>query len=230
MKILFGLGNPGKKYLLTRHNLGFMLLDFIAETDTWRKKQSCLVQEITIGGRRVLLAKPQTFMNLSGKAVREMLNFYKTPLEDLLIIQDDKDQAFGQLKFQRARGDGGHRGIQNIHQELGSKDYGRLKMGIAPAVKEKLSAPSPPETNRETAQKTNKGKLSLKTLLSFPQNHFNPFITSSSKNGTAQFVLSAFEEEERKKLPAFLKLGAEAARSFIEKGFERSANQFNSKI
>ena len=224
MKILFGLGNPGKKYLFTRHNLGFMLIDFIAsEEASWRKKHQCLIQEINVGERRVLLCKPQTFMNLSGKAVREVINFYKIPLEDLLILQDDKDQPFGQLKFQRARGDGGHRGIQDIHRELGSKDYSRLKMGIAlPYLVEEQNPLSQSEATSQQGTKKADQLKATKSRSTAPSIH--------KKIGTAQFVLSAFGEEEQKNLPSFLNKGKEAVFCFIEKGFSLAATHFNSKI
>lgn len=253
MKILCGLGNPGKKYLFTRHNLGFMLIDFIAGREAagsgnWRKKHQCLIQEITIGRQRVLLLKPQTFMNLSGKAVREVINFYKTPLEDLLIIQDDKDQPFGQLKFQRARGDGGHRGIQDIHRELGSKDYCRLKMGIAPSclTKEQSLLSKPKSTyqgTKEVAQVEVTKALLTDALPEKSPSSISANITETSvtktnitetsiakKGGTAQFVLSVFEKEEQKNLQPFLKRGKEALFCFIEKGFSLAATRFNSKI
>ncbi|MDE0092257.1 MAG: aminoacyl-tRNA hydrolase [Oligoflexia bacterium] len=130
MKVIVGLGNPGPKYLFTKHNLGFMVIDALAGDSPFQNKYKSLIQKKTIENETVLLVKPQTFMNLSGQAVREVTDFYKTPLENLLIIHDDKDLPFGTMKFQKSRGHGGHNGIKNIHQELQSKDYFRLKMGV----------------------------------------------------------------------------------------------------
>ena len=151
MKLIVGLGNPGEKYLLTRHNIGFMAIDILAESKSvehkrerdskrpllkqalkrfFQKKRQSLIQKTQISGQPALLAKPQTFMNLSGRAVQEIMGFYKIPLDDLLVIQDDKDLPFQSMKFQKSRGHGGHNGIKNIHEALGSNGYARLKLGI----------------------------------------------------------------------------------------------------
>ena len=132
MKIIVGLGNPDPKHSLTRHNLGFVLIDAIVRGNNFEKKHKSLIRKIKIEETTVLLVKPQTFMNLSGQAIKEIVHFYKKPLEDLLVVHDDKDQLFGRMKFQKDRGHGGHNGVKNIHQELGSSDYCRLKIGIAP--------------------------------------------------------------------------------------------------
>ena len=131
MKIIVGLGNPGSRYLFTRHNLGFMLIDVLAGDSLFKNKYKSLIQKKEMDNETVLLVKPQTFMNRSGQAVREILHFYKIPLENLLVIHDDKDLPFGTMKFQKSRGPGGHNGVKNIHQELNSKNYYRLKMGVA---------------------------------------------------------------------------------------------------
>ena len=131
MKVIVGLGNPGSKYLFTRHNLGFIVIDALSENKNFQNKYKSQIQKTEIGGSSILLVKPQTFMNLSGQAIREIIHFYKIALENLLVIHDDKDLPFGAIKFQVSRGHGGHNGIKNIHQELNSKDYFRLKMGVA---------------------------------------------------------------------------------------------------
>lgn len=136
MKIIVGLGNPGKQYKFHRHNLGFMLIDSLTDQDQFQNKYKSKIQKTNLDKQTVLLVKPQTFMNLSGQAIAEITHFYKTPLEDLLVIQDDKDLPFGQMKFQKSRGHGGHNGIANIHQELGTSDYCRLKMGVATVIED----------------------------------------------------------------------------------------------
>ena len=106
MKIIVGLGNPGSKYLFTRHNLGFIVIDALSENTAFQNKYKSLIQKTEIENETVLLTKPQTFMNLSGQAVQQIIHFYKTPLENLLVIHDDKDLPFGTMKFskiQRAR-------------------------------------------------------------------------------------------------------------------------------
>lgn len=141
MKLIVGLGNLGDKYLWTRHNIGFMVIDSLADTTPFQKKHSSLIQKTKITHQDILLAKPQTYMNLSGQAVQQISHYYKIPLEDILVIQDDKDLPFLAIKFQKSRGHGGHNGIKNIHERLGSNDYVRLKLGVGNA-KEEVSTPT----------------------------------------------------------------------------------------
>ena len=144
MKLIVGLGNPGSSYLMTRHNAGFMTIDALSE-NSFVKKHNSLIQRIAVAEKPALLAKPQTYMNLSGAAVCNLLAFYKIPLKDLLVVQDDVDQPFLKMKFQKNRGHGGHNGIRNIHDCLKTPDYARLKLGVGrpnPAMeKSKESAP-----------------------------------------------------------------------------------------
>ncbi len=135
MKLLVGLGNPGAKYVLTRHNLGFMVLDGLAGSvgisdSQWKSEKKALTTKIRLGGESALLVKPQTFMNLSGESVRALVDYYSIELEDLLIIHDEVDFPFQVMKFQKARGHGGHNGIRSTHQYLSTNDYARLKMGV----------------------------------------------------------------------------------------------------
>ena len=158
MKIIVGLGNPGSQYLLTRHNLGFMLIDSLCDREAFKKKHKSLIQKIPLAGESVLLVKPQTYMNLSGVAVQEILSFYKSSLEDLMVVHDDKDLSFGSMKLQKSRGHGGHNGIRNIHQCLNSSDYCRLKMGVAPAK----------------VEDSDKGTASLVKTSNWVLSNFNP--------------------------------------------------------
>ena len=132
MKLIVGLGNPGPSYSLTRHNIGFMALDSLAEPEDWSRKKSekSFTQKINIQNTQVLLAKPQTKMNLSGEAVQKLLSYYKISVKDLLVVHDDIDLEFLRMKFQINRGSGGHNGVQNIHEALGRSDYYRLKLGV----------------------------------------------------------------------------------------------------
>ena len=133
MKALVGLGNP-EKYSSTRHNLGFRVIEALVGDSPFQKKHKSLIQKKEFESEAVLLVKPQTFMNLSGQAVREIIHFYKIPLDDLIVIHDDKDLIFGTMKFQKSRGHGGHNGVRSIHEELQSQDYCRLKLGDSPFV------------------------------------------------------------------------------------------------
>ena len=207
MKVIVGLGNPGSKYLFSRHNLGFMLIEALAGNKVFQNKHKSLIQKQEIENKTILLAKPQTFMNLSGQAVREIIYFYKLPLENLLVIHDDKDLPFGAMKFQKSRGHGGHNGVKNIHQELQSKDYFRLKMGVA------VKHNSPISDSK------------LKNCQPFPSLK----IEDSSIQDTAHFVLSSFNKKEQEKLPDFLNKGIKAVECFIRQGFQKASNQYNSK-
>ena len=132
-KLIVGLGNPGPKYLWTRHNAGFIVLDrfaHLAGIAVSKKSFSGLYGEGNYKGERVLLLKPQTFMNLSGRSVAEALRFHKLTTADLLIIHDDLDIPFGQIKFKENGGHGGHNGLRSLHQQLGGGDYPRLRFGI----------------------------------------------------------------------------------------------------
>jgi len=135
MYILVGLGNPGPKYSMNRHNVGFMLMDAIAQHLGVRFKSEHHAEvartTLDIGKTRqeILLVKPMTFMNLSGTAVQSAVGFYKVPLTNLIVAHDEIDLPFGQLRLQKNRGHGGHNGIRDIHGKLGP-DYARLRMGV----------------------------------------------------------------------------------------------------
>lgn len=133
MKIVVGLGNPGRKYEQTRHNIGFMLIDALAEgpgVSGWQDRFDALIAEWREDSEKVLLVKPQTFMNLSGRTVRQVLDFYQLELGDLLVVCDDMALPLGKLRF-RARGThGGHNGLRDIQQHLGTVEYGRLRIGV----------------------------------------------------------------------------------------------------
>lgn len=131
--LLVGLGNPGREYKDNRHNIGFMLIDRLCEK--WgvrmsRMQNKALVASTNQGGRKILLAKPQTFMNLSGQAVAPLLKFYKVPLENLLVAHDDLDIPFGTLRIRPGGGPGGQKGVGSIIQLLGTQQFPRLRLGI----------------------------------------------------------------------------------------------------
>ncbi len=133
MKILVGLGNPGSAYEGTRHNIGFRVVDRLAEESRIslsQKRFKALFGKGSIRSREVVLVKPLTFMNLSGQAVREVLAFYKRAIGDLVVIHDDLDLPFGALRIKRWGGDGGHQGIRSIIDALGGDNFSRLKVGI----------------------------------------------------------------------------------------------------
>jgi PTH1 family peptidyl-tRNA hydrolase len=132
VKIVVGLGNPGREYAATRHNVGFMTADVLAErwgVSSWRERYNALVGEWR-GGDTVLLVKPQTYMNLSGRAVSALMSFYKLEPADLIVVYDDLDLPVGKIRLRAAGGAGGHRGIESILYELGSDTFARVRIGI----------------------------------------------------------------------------------------------------
>lgn len=133
MYIIAGLGNPGQKYENTRHNMGFKAIDHLAEKlgiDVNRAKFKGLIGEGRIGTEKVILLKPQTFMNLSGQSVREIMNFYKIPEENLIVIYDDFDLPIGSIRIRKSGGPGTHNGMKSVVSELGSRQFPRIRIGI----------------------------------------------------------------------------------------------------
>ena len=132
--MIVGLGNPGKQYESTRHNAGFICLDLLSEKHgikITKLKFKSLIGDGRINGRRCLLLKPQTFMNLSGESIRAVMDFYKIdPEEELIVIYDDISLAPGQLRVRGKGSAGGHNGLTNISELLGTQDYARIRVGI----------------------------------------------------------------------------------------------------
>lgn len=131
--LIVGLGNPGDKYKLNRHNIGFTAVDFLAHhwrlSSSWNKEHQAQVLKAQFDANKIILAKPQTFMNLSGESVQPLMAYYKVPIENLLVIHDDLDIPFATLKLITNRGHGGQNGIRNIHEKIGPA-YARLKCGV----------------------------------------------------------------------------------------------------
>lgn len=133
MKLIVGLGNPTKEYEGTRHNIGFMAIDALAEeygirVDTLKHK--AMIGKGMIEGQKVILAKPVTYMNLSGEAVREITDYYKIPAEDVIVIFDDISLDVGMIRIRRKGSAGGHNGIKSMISHLGTMDFPRIKVGI----------------------------------------------------------------------------------------------------
>lgn len=131
--IIAGLGNPGEKYEMTRHNAGFLALDLYAvknNADIKKLKYHSLVREVTVSGKRCLLMKPQTFMNNSGEAIGEAAKFYKIPPERVIVISDDTTLDVGKIRIRRKGSAGGHNGLKSIIAHLGSEDFPRVKIGV----------------------------------------------------------------------------------------------------
>lgn len=134
MKLIVGLGNPGKEYENTRHNMGFMAIDCYAKSKNItinKSKFGGLYGEFNDQGEKIILLKPQKYINLSGEVIRDFVNFYKIDIDDLLIISDDLDLEFGRIRLRYQGGSGGHNGLKNIELHLKTKKYKRIKIGIS---------------------------------------------------------------------------------------------------
>jgi PTH1 family peptidyl-tRNA hydrolase len=202
MKVIVGLGNPGKKFERTRHNLGFMVIESLKSEfkhfSDWKKSKKLLskISEGKIDSERVILVKPQTFMNDSGKAVKSLirnflLNKTMTELSKcLFVIHDDIDIPLGKIKISVDRGSAGHKGVQSIIDEIGTKNFVRFRIGIKPNSKFKMQ----------------NAKLKFKI-----QN----------------FVLEKFNKEEEKILKEVFEMACRAIEMAIKEGVEKAMSEFN---
>lgn len=133
MRLIFGLGNPGAQYANTRHNIGFMVVDALAaraDAPLSRRRFQALTGEGALAGEKVLLAEPQTYMNLSGRSVGEALRFYQSDVESLIVVHDEVDLPFGQLRLKKGGGHAGHNGLRSIVEVTGSADFVRVRVGV----------------------------------------------------------------------------------------------------
>lgn len=134
MKLIVGLGNPGKEYENTRHNMGFMFIDNYAKSkglEITNSKFNGLYTDFVYNNEKVILLKPQTYMNLSGESVRACIDFFKIDIDDILIISDDLDLPIGNFRLKMKGSSGGHNGLKNIENHLNTSDFKRLKIGIS---------------------------------------------------------------------------------------------------
>ena len=153
MKIIAGLGNPGAEYAKTKHNVGFMLVDALADklgVDDWRERYDALVLETRIGMEKVLLVKPLTYMNESGRSIGPIMSWYKLETEDLIVAHDDMDIPAGTVRIRKKGSAGGHNGIKSILAHLGDEHFVRVRIGIGRPLQgwtviNHVLAPFPPE-------------------------------------------------------------------------------------
>ncbi len=138
LRLVVGLGNPGAEYARTRHNAGFLVVEELASRASaqwnFEKKFDARVARSERGGKKLLLAEPQTFMNASGEAVGVLTNFYRVPIAGLLVVVDDADLPFGEIRMRPKGSSGGHHGLESIETHLGTREFARLKVGIGRTV------------------------------------------------------------------------------------------------
>lgn len=153
MKVIAGLGNPGREYAQTKHNVGFLMVDALAAhlgVTEWREKYDAFIARARIGSEAILLVKPQTYMNESGRAIAPLMNFYKLEAEDLIVAHDDMDIPVGTIRIRKKGSSGGHNGIKSILAHLGDEHFARVRIGIGRplpgwTVVNHVLAPFPPE-------------------------------------------------------------------------------------
>lgn len=197
MKLIVGLGNPGGKYKKTRHNFGFLAIDYIfsnlGDFQPWREEKNAeaMVSKGTLAGEQTILAKPQTFMNLSGKAVKSLADFYKIGASDIWVAHDDFDLPLGVIRLSQNASNGGHKGVKSITDALGTKDFLRFRLGIHPV-----------------------GQTFICKI-------FNK-ITSIEK-----FVLKNFSKDEALKANEVIEKTARAMELAIKQGAQQAMNIFN---
>ncbi len=132
-RLVVGLGNPGSEYENTRHNAGFMTIDLLAHTlraAYWKDEGGAKVSHVRLGDEELILVKPQTFMNISGKSVRKLADTYKVPVDEVVIVHDDLDLPEGSVRAKKGGGHGGHNGLRSLSEQLGGGDYLRVRIGI----------------------------------------------------------------------------------------------------
>lgn len=197
MKLIVGLGNPGRQYESTRHNIGFMVIDKLEKElaagvpPVWQKDEKKNMLMVKIGD--VLLVKPQTFMNKSGFAVKALVDFYKLSPADVWVIHDDMDLPLGKIKIREKGGSAGHNGVQSIIDQLKSDTFVRFRLGIGKELD--------PMT-----QSDNK-----------PMRHRN----------VISYVLSRFRQNEAGTFKHLIKHGSEAVQTALQKGVDKAMNRFN---
>ncbi|MBR2179349.1 MAG: aminoacyl-tRNA hydrolase [Selenomonadaceae bacterium] len=202
MKIIVGLGNPGSEYAKTKHNVGFMLIDAIANeisASNWREDFRALISDAFVDGEKVFLVKPLTFMNLSGEAVRPIMDYYKLTPDDLIVAHDDMDLQTGVIRLRPKGSGGGHHGVESIIQHLGgNENFARIRIGVGrPPFNESLISHSD-----------------------------SPYAVMSKVN---RHVLSPFNEEDSIKIKEAINCLVPAALCIVREGINKAMNKFNPK-
>jgi PTH1 family peptidyl-tRNA hydrolase len=188
MKLICGLGNPGREYERHRHNIGFMVVEALlprAKAELNQEKFQARVGQGTLGSERILFVEPQTYMNLSGRSLAEAARFYKVAVEDILVIHDELDLPFGRLQLKAGGGTGGHNGLKSSVQSLGADGFIRLRFGIG-----KPEGPN-------------------------------------AKERVAGYVLSNFDDGERRQLEEHIGRAVDMAETWVREGLATAMNRFN---
>lgn len=194
MKLIVGLGNPGKEYENSRHNAGFMVVEETHKlfgASDWKqdKKFKAHIAECTVKGEKIILAKPVTFMNLSGESVAPIATFYKIEPKDILVIFDELDVPFGQIRLRKSGGPGTHNGMKSIVEKLGSKEFPRLRFGIESRG---LTAPEQQDTTSFVLSPfTKEEQDTLKQTIKNAAKSIETFLTEGLESAMNKFNSSA---------------------------------------
>ena len=190
MKLICGLGNPGREYERHRHNIGFMVVDALlprARAELHQEKFQARIGQGSLGGEKVIFLEPQTYMNLSGRSAAEAARFYKVAVQDVLVIHDELDLPFGRLQLKAGGGSGGHNGLKSLVSSLGEDGFARLRLGIG-----KPAGPN-------------------------------------AKERVAGYVLSPFDDGERRGLDELIAQAADAAEAWARDGLAAAMNRYNKR-
>ena len=194
--LIVGLGNPGAEYAKTRHNAGFLLVEKLAEQwkSNWANERKFVsrVAKAERNGQKVLLCEPQTFMNLSGKSVGALVNFYQLPLVKILVAVDDADLPFGEIRLRKSGSSGGHHGLESIEQHLASREFARLRIGIGRKDSSRQIA------NYVLGKFDSSENELLKKVLERAANQVETWLTSGIEKAMSQFngVVDSTNEEK----------------------------------
>ncbi len=217
MWLVAGLGNPGRKYSLTRHNVGFMAVDSYLNgigSPPQKKEHKSLTYSFAVDGEKILMVKPRTFMNHSGEAIQALCHYYRIDSDHLIVLHDEIEHPFKQIKVQRGRGHGGHNGIRDIHEKLSTNDYYRIRIGVGRPV-------SPKKESDNFVSPFSGG------------DHFGDHLNVDlglPVREVKDYVLSPFSKQEQKNLPDILGRVSDGIEGLIFKGLEKTANLLNSKV
>ena len=227
-KLIVGLGNPGEKYKMTRHNLGFRVVDKISENFNLPKmkceaKFNSEISECRINNEKILFANPQTFMNESGQAVNQIRHFYKIKPENIWIIYDDMDLPLGKLKISFNKNSGGHKGVQSIIDCLGRKDFFRFRIGTKTNSKLKTQNSKPPAHNASPTRNA----VSAAGWHSDAGGQFKTQNYEQAKCKLENFVLGRFNDNEEKIIQEAIKKTALTIETALKENIEKTISKLN---
>lgn len=244
--LVVGLGNPWEKYKNTRHNIGSWVLDYFAKENNFSdfifsKKFNSLISQNEFKGKKIVLAKPQTFMNDSGQAIKKLFTNCQLPTANLIIIHDDIDVGLGKIKIVKDCGSAGHKGIESAINELKTKNFIRIRIGVKPES-DNIATIDNKTTNNETSNNKMPQRPKKIDPLNFPQINFRENKSLQKNRGVfwegggmgggrdlKKFVLEKFNKKEKEIMEKIAKKIKQAIEMILEQGLSQAMNMFNKK-